>query len=229
MKWHVLTEASVWHRGRHWLSGGWWDHGYTHHHHHRHPLSHPHIHTLLHFHNMMHRLGCARKHTHTHTHTYCQGSSHPTAVAAPQAQLREGNAETYRESERWATWGGKKRSAERKGSVGTLSNTETLRVLTDVRLSFLMPRSSSVGNEGIPALNWDTLPRSDLDLTRNLKSFVVVFIDSEKHIHWNKIHFLTRWRLFRENQDSDLLINLIISSRFVPPPLTRARAVIMIH
>ncbi len=38
--------------------------------------------------------------THTYTHTYCQGSSHPTAVAAPQAQLREGNAETYRESER---------------------------------------------------------------------------------------------------------------------------------
>lgn len=39
-------------------------------------------------------------HARTHTHTYCQGSFHPTAVAAPQAQLREGNAETYRESER---------------------------------------------------------------------------------------------------------------------------------
>lgn len=35
--------------------------------------------------------------TRTRTHTYFQGSSRPTAAAAPQAQLRGGNSETHRE------------------------------------------------------------------------------------------------------------------------------------
>lgn len=96
-----------------------------------------HTHQLLRFYDIMHWL-C------THTHIYCQGSSHPTAVAAPQAQLREGNAETYRESERWATWRGKKEVSRKERSTGTLSNRNTANSKA-CKTSVLVLPSSSAG------------------------------------------------------------------------------------
>lgn len=50
------------------------------------PFTNKHHHTQTHYFSRTH----AHAHAHTNTHRNWQGKSHPTAVAAPQAQLREG-------------------------------------------------------------------------------------------------------------------------------------------